>query len=93
MFNASFSASEYWDGRARDLRQQARDAMENLVEMGSSSADVVRKLERDETYRAEFQRAYPSQGVSTETVALSTAPAVSASGKSRPSAHVSRWSA
>jgi cytochrome c peroxidase len=69
VFNASFSASEYWDGRARDLRQQARDAMENLVEMGSSSADVVRKLERDETYRAEFQRAYPSQGVSTETVA------------------------
>jgi cytochrome c peroxidase len=69
VFNASFSGSEYWDGRARDLRQQAREAMESPAEMGSNPADVVRKLERDDTYRAEFLRAYPSQGVSVEAVA------------------------
>ncbi len=69
VYNASLSASEYWDGRARDLREQAREAMENPVEMGSSWPDVVRRLERDDGYRAEFQRVYPSQGVSSETVA------------------------
>jgi cytochrome c peroxidase len=68
VYNSSCNVSQYWDGRAGDLRQQAREAMENPVEMGGNWPGVVQKIGHDETYRAEFQRAYPAQGVSAETI-------------------------
>jgi cytochrome c peroxidase len=69
VFNATYDAALYWDGRARDLREQALRALSDPLEMGETSTTLAQKLGHDETYRAEFQRAYPTEGVRVETIA------------------------
>ncbi len=66
-FNALFHVAQFWDGRARDLQEQAAGPPENPIEMGTTFAAIVGKLEADEALRGEFVAAYP-QGISKETI-------------------------
>jgi cytochrome c peroxidase len=67
VFNSSLNFVQFWDGRAASLEQQARGPVHNPLEMGSSWAEVIPKLSRDEGYRQAFSRLY-KEGITGETI-------------------------
>jgi cytochrome c peroxidase len=66
--NASYALRQFWDGRARDLKEQAGGPVENPKEMGAKFADVVAKLQQDETYVTQFAGVYPGGTISKDTI-------------------------
>lgn len=63
VFNAAFHHRQFWDGRAKDLQEQAGGPPLNPVEMGYSHEsdwkEISAKLEADPTLAAEFKAVYP----------------------------------
>src|SRR5262245_28545972 len=59
VLNASLNFVQFWDGRAADLREQARGPLTNPIEMGSSFHRVVVDLTADPTYVTDFRASYP----------------------------------
>jgi len=57
-FNSGFFFSQFWDGRARDLVEQAGGPVHNPKEMGSGWPEVIRKLSADARYRQAFAAVY-----------------------------------
>jgi cytochrome c peroxidase len=59
VLNAMFNASQFWDGRAASLEEQAKLPILNPIEMGMKSpAEVVAKLKGLADYPPEFQRVF-----------------------------------
>lgn len=62
VLNAGFQKVQFWDGRARDLPDQAKGPMLNPIEMGMRAAqDVVAFLASSEEYRRAFRAAFPGR--------------------------------
>lgn len=59
VFNSAYNFSQFWDGRADSLEEQAAGPVHNPAEMGSNWADVVAKLNRDKGIKAAFKKSYP----------------------------------
>ncbi|MGC7560644.1 cytochrome c peroxidase [Pasteurella sp. PK-2025] len=61
VYNAVFNTAQFWDGRAKDLAEQAGGPPLNPVEMGSKTWDeIVAKFEQDETFKQKFLAVYPT---------------------------------
>lgn len=57
--NALFFSTQFWDGRARTLEDQAKLPIVNPVEMGQPNGEAaVAAIANDAAYQAEFQAAY-----------------------------------
>lgn len=57
--NRLFSAEQFWDGRAKDLEEQAHGPLTNPVEMAMASHDdVVKEVARLQGYRPMFKKAF-----------------------------------
>ncbi|MDP9012338.1 MAG: cytochrome-c peroxidase [Pseudomonadota bacterium] len=57
--NAALMQSQFWDGRAPSLEEQAKLPILNPIEMGHSDADsAMASIKTDSTYGAMFQKAY-----------------------------------
>ena len=68
VYNAVFNIKQFWDGRARDLQEQAAGPPLNPVEMGSKSWDeVIPKLNADTKLKEAFTVIYP-EGFTGETI-------------------------
>lgn len=67
VFNAALNFSQFWDGRARTLEEQAAGPIHNPVEMATTGPDVVAKLESDAELRSRFSRLYP-EGLTIATL-------------------------
>ena len=61
VFNAVFNTAQFWDGRAKDLEQQAGGPMVNPVEMASPPAHVAEQLHGIPGYRDVFAKAFPGE--------------------------------
>lgn len=59
VYNAVFDVAQFWDGRAKDLEQQAGGPLVNPVEMDTTEAHVVEQLKGIPGYAAVFARAFP----------------------------------
>lgn len=60
VWNAGFHIAQFWDGRAKDLEEQAKGPILNPVEMAMpSAAKVVEKLKKDKDYVEMFKKAFP----------------------------------
>tara|TARA_R110000868_G_scaffold136049_3_gene348796 strand:+ start:798 stop:1799 length:1002 start_codon:yes stop_codon:yes gene_type:complete len=60
-FNAFLHISQFWDGRARDVEEQALGPILNPVEMGMPNEKaVLNKLTALPSYKADFKKAFPS---------------------------------
>lgn len=55
VFNSAFNFSQFWDGRAATLEEQAEGPVHNSIEMDTNWHDVIGKLERDPEYVREFK--------------------------------------
>ena len=62
VLNAVFNTAQFWDGRAKDLEQQAGGPIVNPIEMGSPQSHVAEQLKGIPGYRDYFIKAFPSQG-------------------------------
>src|ERR1039458_3374690 len=73
VFNSAYYTTQFWDGRASSLEEQAGGPMANPVEMGHTLAGVEAKLNADPSYRAEFKNAFGSDTITIEMVEKSIA--------------------
>ena len=62
VLNAVFNKAQFWDGRAKDLEQQAGGPIVNPVEMGSPEQHVAEQLKGIPGYHDYFVKAFPGQG-------------------------------
>ena len=58
VLNAALNFAQFWDGRASDLREQARGPVTNPIEMGSSFDRVIAALTANDSYAADFRALY-----------------------------------
>lgn len=58
VWNSAILSAQFWDGRARDLEEQAQGPIANPVEMGATHELVVDRLRSIEEYRRLFARAF-----------------------------------
>jgi cytochrome c peroxidase len=60
VINAGFQTAQRWDGRARDLVEQAKDPILNPIEMAMRTAEeVVEYLRKVDGYSDAFRHAFP----------------------------------
>ncbi|MEM7232274.1 MAG: cytochrome-c peroxidase [Planctomycetota bacterium] len=59
VLNSGFNFRQFWDGRAATLEDQVDGPLHNSVEMGSSFAEVIGKLNKDSAFVARFTASYP----------------------------------
>jgi len=61
-FNAALHIAQFWDGRAKDVEEQALGPILNPIEMGMpSEAAVVDKLKKIDDYKAAFAEAFKDE--------------------------------
>jgi cytochrome c peroxidase len=68
LYNLAYGARFFWDGRAGSLEEQARLVLENPDEMGMPLDALVPRLRADVALVADFDAAYPGQGLAPATV-------------------------
>ncbi|MCC5813427.1 MAG: cytochrome-c peroxidase [Leptospira sp.] len=57
---AGFHSMQFWDGRAKDLKEQAKGPILNPIEMAmKSEGDVIKRLKEESEYPKLFQAAFP----------------------------------
>jgi len=59
VFNAVFNEAQFWDGRAADLKAQAKGPIQAGVEMANTPKQVAATLESMPPYVAWFKTAFP----------------------------------
>ncbi|MBU6237166.1 MAG: c-type cytochrome [Planctomycetes bacterium] len=57
-FNRILSKSQFWDGRAKSLEEQAVGPIANPIEMGNTHAAVVKFVAANEGYRIQFEKVF-----------------------------------
>jgi cytochrome c peroxidase len=61
VLNAVFNIAQFWDGRAKDLREQAMGPVQAAVEMNSTPDRTVKTLRSIPAYVEHFQSAFPEE--------------------------------
>ncbi len=60
--NAALHIAQFWDGRAKDVEEQAGMPIMNPVEMHmGSETEVVNRLSKEDTYKKMFAAAFPNE--------------------------------
>lgn len=60
VLNSVFNFVQFWDGRAKDLKEQAKGPIVNPIEMGNSEKNLLLTLNRNEAYKEAFNSIYKS---------------------------------
>ena len=68
VYNAMYNLAQFWDGRAKDLQDQAAGPVANPIEMGADWDKVIIKLSQVSDYTNAFSKLYPEQGLTKTTV-------------------------
>ncbi|MGB1299029.1 MAG: cytochrome-c peroxidase [Psychrobium sp.] len=71
--NTAYNYIQMWDGRKRNLEDQATGPMDSPDEMHTNYEQMFRFLNTSIGYRHAFERAYPGQGINKTTVAKAIA--------------------
>lgn len=60
VWNAGFHIAQFWDGRSKDLQDQAKGPILNPIEMAMpDEASVIKKIQRIKEYEMLFIKAFP----------------------------------
>lgn len=75
VLNATFNFAQFWDGRAKDLTEQAGGPIVNPVEMASPPEHIVEQLKSIPGYADAFAKAFPGQKdpISAQNVSIAIA--------------------
>lgn len=73
VLNSSMNLAQFWDGRAKDLQEQAGGPIANPKEMGFSHELAVKEVETIPQYKEQFQKIYGKDkvdiGMMTDAIA------------------------
>ena len=72
ILNSAYGNLQFWDGRAKNLEDQALGPVQNPIEMKMSLEDVVKKLNAIEGYKQQFQQVFGTD-VNTDGMAKAIA--------------------
>lgn len=61
VYNAVFNLAQFWDGRAADLKAQAKGPVQASVEMNATPAHVIDTLNSMSEYVVMFKKAFPNE--------------------------------
>ncbi len=67
-YNRILSGPQFWDGRAASLEEQAVGPIANPIEMGNTHEKAVATVRDIEGYRRQFEKIFPDEGVTIETI-------------------------
>ena len=67
VLNSSFNFSQFWNGRAKDLKDQALGPIQNPIEMAENIPNIMKKLKKS-TYKKDFLEIYKN-GVTENNLA------------------------
>lgn len=67
-FNRIVSSAQFWDGRASSLEEQAVGPIANPIEMGNTHENAVAAVASIEGYRLQFEKIFPSDGVTIDNI-------------------------
>ena len=71
VFNLAWHSNAFfWDGRAHLLRDQSLEPIEDPLEMNETLGNVIAKLSASKKYKDQFTRAFGSEEVTSEKMAL-----------------------
>ncbi|RUM29883.1 MAG: hypothetical protein DSY42_05670, partial [Aquifex sp.] len=73
VYNAAIHIAQFWDGRAKDVEEQALGPMQADVEMNMPLDELIAKLNKIKAYVKLFEEAYPGEGLTKETLAKAVA--------------------
>ena len=73
ILNTAYNQTQFWDGRAKTLEEQALGPIQEPGEMNQDLAGLAKRLGAIEGYRKLFDQAYPKEGVSEKTIAKAIA--------------------
>lgn len=68
ILNAAFHETQFWDGRAPSLEEQAKDPISNPKEMGLTHQQAVERISAVKGYRRFFREAFGDPGVTIERI-------------------------
>lgn len=68
IINSGYNTIQMWDGRKKDLEDQAIGPMETQEEMHSNIPEVLEFLVSNDEYRSMFAKAYPSEIINEDTL-------------------------
>lgn len=67
-YNRILSSTQFWDGRAASLEEQAIGPIANPIEMGYTHGECVAALKKIPGYATQFEKIFPSEGLTIKTV-------------------------
>jgi cytochrome c peroxidase len=73
ILNAAYMKTQFWDGRAASLEEQAKGPIQNPLEMGFTHAELVERLSGISGYKPLFKAAFGDEYVSIDRVAMAIA--------------------
>ncbi len=73
ILNIAYQKSQFWDGRAATMEEQALGPIQAEPEMAGNMENVIRDLSDLPMYRKMFDTAYPGQGITNDTIAKAIA--------------------
>jgi len=68
VYNSVFNFVQFWNGRAKSLKEQAKGPIVNPIEMANTPSDAVNSVKQNPKYKAEFEAIY-KDGVTFENIA------------------------
>jgi len=72
VINAAYATTQFWDGRAKTLEEQALGPIENPIEMGHSLPEMISTLNKLGGYKEYFQKVFGTE-VTADGVAAAIA--------------------
>jgi cytochrome c peroxidase len=73
LLNVAWAEALFWDGRAATLEEQALGPIASPDEMNMPLEQLVPKIQAVDGYAPMFERAYPGEGISAQTIAKAIA--------------------
>lgn len=72
VYNAVFNVAQFWDGRAEDLKAQAKGPIQNPVEMANNQPAILATIKSMPEYLQRFKEAFPDspEAVTFDNVAM-----------------------
>jgi len=68
VYNSTFNFVQFWNGRAKNLKEQAKGPIVNPIEMANSANNAVKSISSIGEYKREFSKLY-KDGVTFENIA------------------------
>ncbi|MFQ5561164.1 MAG: cytochrome-c peroxidase [Nitrospinota bacterium] len=68
VINTGYNLSQFWDGRAKTLEEQALGPIQAAGEMNQNIDNLIKELNAIPEYRRLFKKIFPEEGVSASTI-------------------------